>query len=341
MASEGASPEVPERYKKFKVTSLCVQDPIELGHNVGKSLSPKKLEILKKAMQKSCMIVEELIQMPNSNILSLFGYKQTQPLLHSITDLPRTHRIIPFNKERIISLFSKLPCLAELACHIKVLDTTSEYLKSRVRIVVLRALVSILENDFGFSCASVTEKSVPEKMQPLTLDPSEQVTAEHVKSRSLLLTKRPREDEEDKEVETEETVEDWVDESVVEGQQKRVRLESDMGQSPTAMLERQCLTDDNKDFPSMVRCTAAANTWIHRRQMKRQQEKGQSAFATPNHPPVLQFVMTSLDPKSDPYMLDATQADVWIEMCVIEDVDIMIKEFHTFYAFFKKLVLSG
>ena len=341
--ASGNSP--PGSNPRFNITPLTVQDPIELVHNVTKTVSIKSLEVLKNAMTTSCVTMETILQSHEESIFSLFENLSSPG--QSPSKVVKTHQMLCFSLENIANLSRKISTISELSNVIQRVDVTSKYIRSKLGTVALKSLVDILESDLGFNCVPITKdinnypalelpsqtpSLIPTTVPPIVppLQPSSFSVAPQMhpvlpgsvfESVDPLLMKRQRNEKQDEDKESESHI-----------HQKKTKLNKDDEHSVIALLERHCLTSNGAVYPNAVQCSTSINTWMNRRRNRRQRGMVQ-VTPTSNDPPILQFIMSVVDS-----YVDGSCKIISIELCVPELED-MTKEFQTFFAYFKKSVI--
>ena len=352
-ANEAAPKHLPHKWRFFKVGCICVQDPMELTHNVTKSLNPGTLAVFIEGINEAFKVMSDIFSLSaEMNILALFSSKHHRP---SPVKPPKLNSTFYFSLRKMSVLLSKVPTLSSLVKHLTNLDISSQYVISRLEIVVIKALVYILENELSFECRPKVTQSAHSSSSsfvspvtsycisnPLWFDFGEVETGQ-------VIRKRQRDSETgDGEI-------DFGDDNLQMEELKKARF-IDNSSSSVAILEQFCFINGRELYPTDVLCTAYHNTWVHRRRLKRQLCKdGQSSSSMPsssqleqNTQPILKFSLTSVDKDKLPHefrwVIRGVPADildkplVWIQL---KATDISFgQEFSTFSAYFKKPMFS-
>lgn len=333
IATQCAPPNLPFKQQSFRLSSLTIQDPLELTHNIGKNIHPKALDSMKHNMSlaRNTMVTLLHSETPRdgNSILSLFDdFIPAQP--HLVKE--KTSRILNFDRNTISNVFRKVPAFSELVG----LDVglTSNYVRGRLAIVVLKTLVSIIESEHGFICIPVTEEECTSSNSTPTTTPNHQLNTSisPLSTESVQSVKRQRSDH------YHQDNGDSQDDDDVIGD-KRVKLDdNEEGQneactSVTALIESHSLSPEGHGvYPGQVKCTVSENTWTHRRRFRRQEGMSQ---ATPLDPPILIFTMSCVPIKAVP---DDSLVSIKF---TVHPHDEFVTEFQTFFAYFKKFVLHS
>ena len=337
MANQASPSCVPQKNSRpLRVTPLCVQDPIELSHNVAKNVSHSTLETLKREMARSCVTMETLlrsVQSCDGGILHLLGNETTPSSGYSIAKAPKGQQALYFAVSNICNLLNKTPPTMGVSDIIALVDTSSQYVKEKLSILIIKSLVHVLQNDLGFTCAEATTTTNEARGLSLAITHPMQFPGTipgplGSSDNTQIATKRSREDED---------CHEDCDPPLVSregGEVKRVKsFGTDAQSNAIALLERHCLTGDGgRLYPRSFLCTSFTNTWTHRRRFRRQNVAPPTGLAaTPTETPLLQFTMTTAPNSNDDVI-------VTVEFNVTENFGFM-NEFLTFFAFFKKVVL--
>ena len=322
-------------------------------HNVTKSLNPGTLAVFIEGINEAFKVMSQIFSLSaEMNILALFSSKHHRP---SPVKPPKLNSTFYFSLRKMSVLLNKVPTLSSLVKHLTNLDISSQYVISRLEIVVIKALVYILENELSFECRPKVTQSAHSSSSsfvspvtsycisnPLWFDFGEVETGQ-------VIRKRQRDSETgDGEI-------DFGDDNLQMEELKNARF-IDNSSSSVAILEQFCFINGRELYPTDVLCTAYHNTWVHRRRLKRQLCKdGQSSSSMPsssqleqNTQPILKFSLTSVDKDKLPHefrwVIRGVPADildkplVWIQL---KATDISFgQEFSTFSAYFKKPMFS-
>ena len=173
MASSLAPPTLPEKLRAMKPNIMCVQDPLDLTHNVTKSVS---LSLFMDIVRKGAQVMVSLESTaPNSGpltILDLFKLNESVML-----DDPQPHstnsQLLYFSLDTAARFLSKVPQFADLTSLMDTIDFSSQSAQdvNNLSRVVFRALVSHLEG-LEFKCSEVlsTDNSISCDMTTSTAD---------------------------------------------------------------------------------------------------------------------------------------------------------------------------
>ena len=348
MSSAHAPSNLPDKLQTMKVSCLCVQDPIELSHNVTKSLNHRSLAVLREELARAYQIMQELHSPSATDTIRSLGVLSLFSSSECAHKQPKTSDILHFTLTSICSLLSKVPVLSPLVVTLPMLDLQSLYTVNKLHLVVLRALVCILETDLGFNCLSqqfYTDVSplltTSTSLEPRTQEDSNTNMASIIVGPSLqteVISDRKRQRSDD----------DEIPSVLIENENtndfKKSKGQSSIG--PISILEQYCCMDNGHPFPSVIQCTAFTNSWTHRRKWRRQLASNPSSATndlTSTSIPILQFNLSIADPST----LTSTergginhQETVVRILVKVSDGDKSADEFPNFFAFFKKLILS-
>lgn len=351
MSSAHAPSNLPDKLLTMKVGCVCVQDPIELSHNVTKSLNHRTLSVLKGELARAYQIMQELHSPSAIDTIRSLGILSLFSSSDCVHKQPKTSDILHFTLTNICSLLSKVPVLSPLVETLPQLDLQSQYTINKLHLVVLRALVCILETDLGFNCLSqqpyvdmspllTTSTSLAPVMQE---DNNSNMTSIIVGTslQTEVISDRKRQRSDDDEIPSISLeIEDIND-------FKKSKAQSSIG--PISILEQYCCMDNGSSFPSVVQCTAFTNSWTHRRKWKRQLVNNPAVTTNDltslpsNSTPILQFNLSIANPSA---LTSAERGGIKHEETVVRilvkvsDEDKSEDEFPNFFAFFKKLILS-
>ena len=351
MSSAHAPSNLPDKLLTMKVGCVCVQDPIELSHNVTKSLNHRTLSVLKGELTRAYQIMQELHSPSAIDTIRSLGILSLFSSSDCVHKQPKTSDILHFTLTNICSLLSKVPVLSPLVETLPQLDLQSQYTINKLHLVVLRALVCILETDLGFNCLSqqpyvdmspllTTSTSLAPVMQE---DNNSNMTSIIVGTslQTEVISDRKRQRSDDDEIPSISLeIEDIND-------FKKSKAQSSIG--PISILEQYCCMDNGSSFPSVVQCTAFTNSWTHRRKWKRQLVNNPAVTTNDltslpsNSTPILQFNLSIANPSA---LTSAERGGIKHEETVVRilvkvsDEDKSEDEFPNFFAFFKKLILS-
>ena len=335
----------------FKVSPFCIQDPLELSHNVTKSFMYSTLSTLREALIKGyetmCELLSDMVDNETSDyrILKLFLSQSlpspTGPPLTPVKKKLKTSFKLQFTIDKIGCLISKFPQFASLADTLPLLDVTSTYVLSKLGLVVIQVLMIILQNELGFSCVPVKQHEPSFTPVAISSTPAESKFTNEEVSNNQEVCKRKRQRDDDDDDHHHQLMMCDV-QSTQSSTNDSVQLKKSKSES-----EDDCLLDLLEQCSIEVRevqCTVYSNTWSNRRQFRRHKEKTdaiQSDGCNVSRSPLLQFIISVTDPptqRASCSSADDGNTSVWISLDVLHDS--MATEFANFFAYFKKLVLS-
>ena len=330
MASSLAPPTLPEKLRAMKPNIMCVQDPLDLAHNVAKSVSLQTLSLFTDMVRKGAQVMVSLLEStaPNSGpltILDLFKLNESVML-----DDPQPHstnsQLLYFSLDTAARFLSKVPQFADLTSLMDTIDFSSQSAQDNLSRVVFRALVSHLEG-LEFKCSEVlsTDNSISSDMTTSTADGPPDLCHQ--------VSERKRQ----RDLSSNSSEEDVYRDDPV--QLKRPKCLATPVPSRDLLYQHAC-REDGRKYPDTLLCTAFSRTWQNRRQARRHQHESQSDATDL---PVLQFTMsitsTPVTPTSKDRKAIRTMRGslVFIQM---KTADQYIADFHRFFAFFKKFIFS-
>ena len=357
---------------RLKMTQLCVQDPFELSHNVTKSLP--KVAFFQDMLCVSRDILQEQLQLESSatrsgNLLALFDQTQYQSIASKGYKDPKMSRYLMFTTHRVAGLLQRVETLRPLGERLGELDLKNKKVGKKLADVVVKVLLSILEEELKFVCEVETrDSSEPSNIEhpvgsfamelsvegdmPAVVTGSEQgLSVEGDMPAVVAGSELEEKMEEGPTVVTPLTVgegEPFMGEEdggtrkrqpsepgATLEEPKRVRLSPATPQALDLLNSAAAATDGK-----MYMCTAVSNTWLHRRRVQRHQQDQRDVFPTPQHP-VLQFSLSSHKPTAHRLRgLNMPPGTITVVKLTLKEPN-QITDFGTFFAFFKKHIFSA
>ena len=339
---------------KLKMTQLCVQDPFELSHNVTKSLP--KVAFFQDVLCVSRDILQEQLQLESTttgsgDLLALFDQTQYQSITSKSYKAPTMLKYLMFTPLRVAGLLQRVETLRPLAERLAELDLRNERVGEKLAAVVVKVLLSILEEELKFVCEVETMQSnepsnVEHTVGTFAMELSMEGDMAAVVTGGVLEEKIedgtctvgegcPFMGEEDggtrkrQPTEPGATLED----------PKRVRLSNAAPQALDLLNSAAAATDEDA---KVYMCMALTNTWLHRRRAQRQQHQGEASLTTQPPPqcPVLQFSLSSHKPTASNLRgINMPPGTITVVKLKLRDPQQTV-DFATFFAFFKKLIFS-
>ena len=339
---------------RLKMTQLCVQDPFELSHNVTKSLP--KVAFFQDMLCVSRDILQEQLQLESTatgsgNLLALFDQTRYQSIASKGYKDPKMSRYLMFTTHRVAGLLQRVETLRPLGERLAELDLKNKKVGKKLADVVVKVLLSILEEELKFVCEVKTrDSSEPPNIEhpvgtfamelsvegdmPAVVTGSE--LEEKMEEGSTVVTPlmvgegEPFMGEEDSGTRKRQPSEP---EATLE-EPKRVRLSPAAPQALDLLNSAAAATDEK-----MCMCTAVSNTWLHRRRVQRHQQDQRDVSPTPQHP-VLQFSLSSHKPTAHRLRgLNMPPGTITVIKLTLKEPN-QIADFATFFAFFKKHIFS-
>ena len=278
MASSLAPPTLPEKLRAMKPNIMCVQDPLDLTHNVTKSVSLQTLSLFMDMVGKGAQVMVSLESTaPNSGpltILDLFKLNESVML-----DDPQPHstnsQLLYFSLDTAAWFLSKVPQFADLTSLMDTINFSSQSPQDNLSRVVFRALISHLEG-LEFKCSEVlsTDNSISCDMTTSTADGPLDLCHQ--------VSKRKRQ----RDLSSNSSEEDVYRDDPV--QLKRPKCLATPVPSRD-LLYQHAYREDGRKYSDTLLCTAFSRTWQNRRQARRHQHESQSDATDL---PVLQFTMS-------------------------------------------------
>ncbi len=351
---------------KFVVSPVCIQDPFDLHHNIGKLFTKSMYKILEKRLKIAAYILHQELQKEanaesdeKGSIMALFHrahYAQVASLLASLN--PELSRVVVLTPDNVTRLLKRTDGLNRLVELVEQLELTNPETVRSLTIAVVRAMAVTLQQDLGFVCQpaekqtdwlaggptpSVPDGGVTGGVSLGTVEAAGDVLPEpgeaemegqsacHLEEEEGVRKKRQR-----------------PEETLVEGT-KKAKLSS--GSAADLLLTAVAGMEDR------YTCTAHSNCWLHRRtalrklkKKQRQQASGEVGGAAPpslvslghslpDLPPVLQFHLSSHDLQAVDHAHIPEGGVLAVKLTASDSLH--ASEFSSFFAYFKKIVTSS
>ncbi len=337
-AKELAKSEGDPRRKKKPLdafTSLVVQDPFDLDHNVTKILNMLELKRLRNNFKEANQVLQKELEKTAEPVSILALFDETTPTFS-------THLSTSIALSRL-DLAHLLSDASYLIGHLEELDLESSDVRYCLGQVVLKEVRRSLSLKFGFVVeADPIDDVMEEAKSPghMTSSPghmTSQADAVVDEGPSSYRKRRRRSSSEDM-------------------LPKRAREDDDTSAGPHALDVLYGMLPP-KPHPYSYTCTAFENTWVHARRARRkhlQEESGGKEGESPSDPPEsssAEDLSAMLDTLPTPLprlqlqleLLPPPQTSKEGEMCTLKMKRIQGKDldFHTFIAVIKKMLVSG
>lgn len=285
----------------FKVGPICIQDPIELSHNVSQNLMlPPFTNLLQKFSSISDLLQtlssSETIGDKSTNVDFIQLFKTTKP------PVKKAHfYTIDINSEQA-SVMSQL---------------VSGQFSSENHTVKL--VVAILENKLAFECTCISED---EEMQSVSSD-----NAVVDKAMNLTDTTMPPATESKLETQRRGVKRSLCDPELVMAAAKRPRTQDSISSVDSN------LSVGETQISLQYQCKSTNNTWTNRRKMRRKAVgmENKAILVDYSHKPI-EFTVTVLTNVPSDDEIAARILLVPVQSCDLKD-------FQVFFAFFKKYLL--
>ena len=263
---------------------LIVQDPFELSHNITKSLGKAAFSDLVCKMSRAMHILTNELSTSTGQLLKLYNDKEYVPVSSQTT---KPH-YIPMNIEILSQVLLKVDDKHPLALLLPQLDLTNQETEHSVYRVLSHAIALLMERDFKFQYDHVT--SAPSHVTPdLVTMPMEMDSAAHRDDCS------PRTDQSSQTVARKRQRSNSEPDSLANSMgdaEKRSKVKVEAVLTPLDVLH--AVLEPIPDSTS-YQCTALENTWVGRRQKKRQSQPEDLSLALPSSP-LLQVELSVLQP---------------------------------------------
>ena len=339
---------------KLKITQLCVQDPFELSHNVTKSLP--KVAFFQDVLCVSRDILQEQLQLESTttgsgDLLALFDQTRYQSITSKSSKAPKMLRYLMFTPLRVADLLQRVETLRPLGERFAELDLRNEQVRMKLAAVVVKVLLSILEEELKFVCeVQMMQSSEPSNVEhtvgTFAMELSMEGVMPAVVAGGVLEEKMedgphtvgeggPFIGEEDGGTRKRQPTEPGA---TLE-EPKRARLSPAAPQALDLLNSAAAATDEGV---KVYMCMAFTNTWLHRRRAQRQQHQGEASLTTqpPPQSPVLQFSLSSHEPTASNLKgINMPPGTITVVKLGLGDMQQMA-DFAVFFAFFKKLLFS-
>jgi speckle targeted PIP5K1A-regulated poly(A) polymerase len=350
LAARSAPSSLPAKLRSLKSGFFCVQDPIELSHNVTKSMNFSSLKCLKDEMSKAHTLISDMLENEqmefkvntvkfNLGIFKLFTACQNNDSTSVM--IPKTPSkdcaILFFTLDKICKLLAKVPQFTDLSQSLYTYDKAYSF---TLKCVVIQSLVFILENQLSFQC-----EAVPLGTEPANNDPVDDLSPVFVTNEEMVI------------------INGQLPLMSVEGMNDRKRQRSNDENDSDEV-------DKNNDFKCnkledsicplahllelssslklhSYQCSAYCNTWTKIRQAKRLQARtgmtSSSMDSLSTHSPVLKFDVSCIEPDdvTGHYrkVWASNKDDYLVLISLKASEESMSEQFMTFFAYFKKLIL--
>lgn len=313
------------KVRPFKeLSSLIIQDPFELDHNLCKSLSRAHYTVLLRYMKLAATILRE-----KNSVMALFverEYEDAETKLFSET------RKLIFSPDELTTLLQRDQTLAKVAECVGQLDLHNIAIHQSVSRLALKAVSFYLTNKLKFKCTpcSTTEQQAMEQqcgdaIGPSNSEPDLMMSKEDSSSnlqssvstdKELVEEREDHGSQVDANGQSERAAEvlhrkrahssddDGEDDELVSDETKRARKRRD-SVTPLDVLHQT----QPEQLSEAYHCLAMSDTWTHRRQKQRQQRKAadekmetsELTDALPCLPPLLSLKL-SLDTSQIPHV---------------------------------------
>jgi len=299
-AIELSKPHIGDSSLTFKVGPLCVQDPIELSHNVSQNLMVPPLTNLQQKFSSASHLLHSMLSSESNSadidldFLQLF--RSTKPPskkvhIYSIDLQPQQVAVINQQTPAQLSLENK----------------------------TVKSIVAILQNDLAFECTCVSEsemESLPtttnsDNLVSDVMQPSSETQPEVQRTR----LKRP-----------------LCDEDLVIVAAKRPRLDDSISCDDS---NKSFLSTYEAHISPQYLCKSTSNTWTNLRKMRRKAHAMECSNIQVDYSyePV-EFTVTVLT--DVPSLSDSGMA---VRILLVPAQSTNVRDFQTFFAFFKKHLL--
>ena len=340
---------------KLKMTQLCVQDPFELSHNVTKSLP--KVAFFQDVLCVSRDILQEQLQLESTttgsgDLLALFDQTRYQSIMSKSSKAPKMLRYLMFTPLRVAGLLQRVETLRPLGERLAELDLRNKQVGKKLSDLVVKVLLSILEEELKFVCEVQTMQS----SEPSNVEHTVGIFAMELSVEGDMPAVVAGDELEEKMEDGPLTVgeggpfmgeEDGgtrkrqpTEPGATLEDPKRARLSPAAPQALDLLNSAAAATDE--DVKVYV-CMALTNTWLHRRKVQRQQQhQGEASLTTqpPPQGPVLQFSLSSHKPTASKFRgINMPPGTITVVQLGLRDPQ-QTEDFATFFAFFKKLIFS-
>ena len=256
-----------------------------------------------------------------------------------------------FTPLRVADLLQRVETLRPLGERFAELDLRNEQVRMKLAAVVVKVLLSILEEELKFVCeVQMMQSSEPSNVEhtvgTFAMELSMEGVMPAVVAGGVLEEKMedgshtvgeggPFIGEEDGGTRKRQPTEPGA---TLE-EPKRARLSPAAPQALDLLNSAAAATDEGV---KVYMCMAFTNTWLHRRRAQRQQHQGEASLTTqpPPQGPVLQFSLSSHKPTASNLKgINMPPGTITVVKLGLGDMQQMA-DFAVFFAFFKKLLFS-
>ena len=283
----------------FKVGPVCIQDPIELSHNVSQNLMiPPFTNLLQKFSAVSdlmqTLLSSEAVggKSIDSNVDFLQLFKTTKPSIR------KTH-------------FYAVDLNFDQACVINKLMPGQLLFENQT----VKSVITILESELAFECTCLSD----EEMQSHTGAVIDKAT--NLTNTIMVPTSEPK-----PEIQRRGVKRSLCDPELVMAAAKRPRMQDSISSVDSSISE-----DGEAQISLQYQCKSTSNTWTNRRKMRRKAAVMQNRPVDYSHEPI-EFTVTVLTNVPGDVEIAARALLVPTQSCDIKD-------FQIFFAFFKKHLL--
>ena len=347
---------IPTTCAGFRVSSLCVQDPFELSHNVAKGMSKSHRSHLHQCLKSSHATLKQLLSVEGKTGSTRQDVIPVFSRIHAVeqSKKPLTLCTLSLSLEVISRLLLKTTPYVELAHRLQELDMQNLHTHHLLNYIVLKALTMRLEEDFDFTVCLKTDACEPppgsfRPIAPHSSPPHTQILPEEMEKVShgqQRKRQRPLEEADEdsvKEVEHESQCgeEDEDEVRIVHDSVKRSKVARDEKTAENLLYH---LTEGSER--SVFLCTAVRETWTNCRRQRREKKKMASCSPSNAFDQTMSELGDSLPSLSPSLVFTLALGE---QKVAIGSVHTIIKlqathikysqSLQNFYAFFKKWLL--
>lgn len=301
-AIELSKPHSTDSSWTFKVGPLCVQDPIELSHNVSQNLMVPPFTSLQQKFSSALHLLHSIISTEgdsidiNSHFLQLFiSTKPASAKKFHIYSIDLQHEQVAAINQHIPAQFS---------------------LENKT----VKSITAILEKELAFECCCISESDVESFPTTATSDDTLITDATLPSSEAKTGVQRTR------------SKRPLCDEDLVIVAAKRPRLDDSISSDDS---NKSFLSAHEANISSQYLCKSTSNTWTNRRKMRRKvlAMETNAIQVDYSYEPV-EFTVTILT--DVPSLSDSGMV---ARVLLVPAQSTNVKCFQTFFAFFKKHLL--
>lgn len=357
--SSGEMNTSPPSCAGFRVSSLCVQDPFELSHNVAKGMNRSQMSHLHHRLQSAHATLKELLSAEmgsgssRQDVISVFSQSCTREQ----SKKPLTVRTLTLSLDIISRLLLKTTPYVELAQRLQELDMHNLHTRHLLNCIILKALVMTLEEEFDLSVCLKTDTCDLPPSSPLKCSPQSSRAHRYILTQKMERVghgqqrKRRRLPEEAEEEGIKKVEHEPQCSEKEEGEMRAVY--EDVKRSKVARDEKTAenllyhLTEGSER--GVFLCKAIRETWTHCRRQRRERRQNPMASGSPSH--AFDQTMSDLGdslPSVSPCLiftlaLGKQEVEISKGVCttvVLQATHIKYSQpLQNFYAFFKKWLL--